>query len=95
MKWITARRLEQWAAAPSSALDLPQMVSDLIRASSPDINAIRFPSGDKGQVRGFDGHLVSAASALNVPEGHSYWEFGTDRDYKSKAISDFKSGQSK
>jgi hypothetical protein len=90
MKWITASRLEQWAALPTSALDLPDMVSDLIRASATDINAIRFPSGEKGQVRGFDGHLANADAALNVPQGHSFWEFGTEKNYKAKASADFK-----
>jgi hypothetical protein len=89
MKWITASRLEQWTILPTSALHLPAIISDLIRASAADINAIRFPSGDKGQVRGFDGHLVSNVAALNVPRGHSFWEFGTEKDYKGKATADF------
>ena len=52
--------------------------------------SIRFPSGDKGQVRGFDGHLVSSVAALNVPQGRSYWEFGTEADYKAKAKEGFR-----
>ena len=43
----------------------------------------------KAKFGGFDGHLVSAAAYLNVPEGHSYWEFGTSEDYKGKAKYDF------
>jgi hypothetical protein len=70
-------------------VDLPKIVSDLIRASASTIVSIRFPSGDKGQVRGFDGHLVSNEAKLNVPFGRSYWEFGTDSDYKTKAWQDF------
>ena len=58
-------------------------------ASSQDVAAIRFPSGDKGQVRGFDGVLTSGVTALNVPQGRSYWEIGTDEDYKDKAKKDF------
>ena len=50
---------------------------------------MRFPNGDKGQVRGFDGHLISNVGAFNVPQGRSYWEFGTTRDYKEKAENDF------
>ena len=79
MRWIKATDLETWARGYHNARDeLPMLVADLLRASGPDISAIRFPSGDKGQVRGFDGHLESGVSALNVPEGRSYWEFGTD-----------------
>jgi hypothetical protein len=89
MRWVTARQLEDWAKTLGAREDLPKIVSDLIRASAPDVVSIRFPSGDKGQVRGFDGHLVSDVQALNVPQGRSYWEFGTNSDYKSKARADF------
>jgi hypothetical protein len=90
MQWISASNLEDWAKSIGSRTTLPKIVSDLIRASVPDLVSIRFPSGDKGQVRGFDGHVVSEVSALNVPKGHSFWEFGTTGDYQAKAKSDFK-----
>jgi hypothetical protein len=89
MRWVTAINLETWARSQIARIELPQVVSDLIRASVPDIAAMRFPSGDKGQVRGFDGHLVSNAEGLNVPLGESFWEFGTNEDYKTKANEDF------
>jgi hypothetical protein len=89
MRWITALDLENWAKTLGARDDLPKIGSDLIRASAPDIASIRFPSGDKGQVRGFDGHLVSDVAALNVPLGRSFWEFGTNVDYQSKAKGDF------
>jgi hypothetical protein len=89
MRWISAKQLEDWARTIGSRLELAKIVSDLIRASAPDIASIRFPSGDKGQVRGFDGHLESNVGALNVPEGTSYWEFGTESDYQAKAKRDF------
>jgi hypothetical protein len=90
MRWITATRLEEWARTIASEAGLPEVVSDLIRASAPDINAIRFPSGEKGRVRGFDGHLQSSSRELNVPEGDSHWEFGRTSDYIDKATKEFK-----
>jgi hypothetical protein len=89
MRWVTARELEQWARSIGARDALPKIVSDLILASSQDISAIRFPSGDKGQVRGFDGILISEVEGLNVPQGKSYWEIGTNEDYKDKAKRDF------
>jgi hypothetical protein len=89
MRWVTASQLEQWAPSNSAREALPKIVSDLILASSPDITAIRFLSGDKGQVRGFDGVVVSAVPGLNVPQGNSYWEISTRADYKVKAKEDF------
>jgi hypothetical protein len=89
MKWITAADLELWAKSLGARTELPQIISDLIRASVPDIASIRFPSGDKGQIRGFDGHLISNVSAMNVPLGESFWEIGTNVDYQGKATGDF------
>lgn len=89
MKWISASDLERWGRTRASATDLPGMVSDLIRATAEDITAIRFPSGEKGQIRGFDGNLLSSGEHLNVPDGKSIWEFGTDVDYKGKIRGDF------
>jgi hypothetical protein len=89
MRWVTAKQLEDWARSLGARDGLPKIVSDLIRASAPDVVSIRFPNGDKGQVRGFDGHLVSDVAALHVPQGRSYWEIGTDSDYKGKAKDDF------
>src|ERR1700722_9512959 len=89
MRWITSSRLEEWAGLPSYRGDLPAIVGDLIRASCPDISAFRFPSGDKGQVRGFDGHLETTWGGNNVPEGNSYWEFGTEETYQRKGSQEF------
>ena len=69
MRWVTASELEQWARSTTARDTLPEIVSDLILASSPDITAIRFLSRDKGQVRGFDGVLVSDAAALTFLKG--------------------------
>ena len=89
MRWVTARELEHFARSIGARDALPKVISDLILASSSEITRIRFPSGDKGQVRGFDGVLVSEVQGLNVPQGQSYWEIGTDEDYKDKAKRDF------
>lgn len=89
MRWISALELEGWAQTKNSEIDLPGVVSDLIRASVNDISDLRFPSGDKGQVRGFDGILICQTGKGFVPKGKSIWEFGTNRDYKTKASSDF------
>ncbi len=89
MRWISAQELENWARTLTSETELPGVVSDLIRASVEDISDIRFPSGDKGRVRGFDGNLTCQTESLFVPKGKSLWEFGTDERYKTKAIGDF------
>ncbi|HML30606.1 MAG TPA: hypothetical protein PKE16_17555, partial [Hyphomicrobium sp.] len=89
MRWISASQLGVWAASNSAKADLPRLVADLILASSPDVSAIRFPSGDKGQVRGLDGVLFAQTEGLNVPLGESIWELGVEADYRGKGLSDF------
>jgi hypothetical protein len=88
LKWISARDLEQWSKVISARDVLPAMVADLIRASAQDIASFRFLSDDKGQVRGFDGHLEAAGSPRFVPDGVSIWEFGVSEGVR-KANSDY------
>lgn len=90
MKWITAANLEQWAETLQARTVFPALVADLIRASAPEISSIRFPSGDKGQVRGFDGFLEAAGVSPYVPDGNSIWEFGVTGDVIGKADGDYK-----
>jgi len=89
MKWITAANLHAWGWSTSAELELPEIVADLIRSTASHIRYIRFPSGDKGRTRGFDGILESEGDALFVPNGKSIWEIGTEFDYKKKARKDF------
>lgn len=90
MKWITAANLEQWAETLQARAVFPGLVADLIRASATEISGIRFPNGDKGQVRGFDGVLAAAGVPPYVPDGDSIWEFGVTGDVIGKADGDYK-----
>lgn len=89
MKWITALDLDQWAETLAARTDFPGMIGDLIRASSESISDFRFPRGDKGQVRGFDGVLDAESSCTFVPDGESVWEFGITEGGAAKANSDY------
>ena len=81
MKWITAFDLGKWATRTTSRALFPELIADLIRASVDDIGTFRFPNGEKGYVRGFDGVLQSDAGAKPfVPKDRSIWEFGLDAD---------------
>lgn len=89
MKWITALNLEQWADTLQARTAFPGLVADLIRASATKISSIRFPNGDKGQVRGFDGELEAEGVAPYVPEETSIWEFGVTEGAAAKANGDY------
>lgn len=89
MKWITALDLEQWADTLPARADFPGMVGDLIRALVANISDFHFPSGDKGQVRGFDGVLDAESNYTFVPDGESVWEFGVTEGGAAKASDDY------
>lgn len=88
MKWVTALHLSNWAHTIGARTTFPGLVGDMIRATAKNIDAFRFPSGDKGQVRGFDGFLEAGDAAPWIPEGRSVWEFGVTEDSLSKALTD-------
>lgn len=89
MKWITALDLEQWADTIPARTQFPGLVGDLIRALLPSISRFRFPRGDKGQVRGFDGVLDADSDCIYIPDGASVWEFGVTQAGAAKATKDY------
>lgn len=89
MKWISALELEQWADRVGARTTFPELIRDLITASAADISDVRFPGGDMGQVRGFDGWLDAAGGPPYVPAGHSIWEFGVSASPAAKFRKDY------
>lgn len=89
MKWITALDLEQWAKTLQARAVFPGLIGDLIRASATDITSFRFATGDKSQIRGFDGRLNSTEALPFVPAGNSIWEFGSSGATATKANGDY------
>ena len=89
MKWISALDLQQWADRIGARTAFPALIRDLITASASDISDVRFPSGDKGQVRGFDGWLDAAGAPPYVPAGRSVWEFGVSDNPTKKFKEDY------
>jgi hypothetical protein len=89
LKWIKALDLERWAETNAARAIFPALVGDLVRATALTIESFRFPSGDRGQVRGFDGHLIATGVPPYLPDGESIWEFGVSHDYATKFNKDF------
>ena len=92
MRWISASALDRWAGTQIGRADVVELVARLIWATAPALYSFRFPSGDAGQLPGFDGHLITPDDFVHpfVPAGESVWEFGTGKDYLNKAQSDYK-----
>lgn len=89
MKWITALELQHWADTLQARNVFPGLIADLIQAAAPSITSFRFPNGDKGQVRGFDGLLEAEIVSPFIPDGKSIWEFGVSADAQAKADGDY------
>ena len=93
MKWFTANRLSAWASERIDARTaFADLIQQLVRASVSDATAFRFPAADNAQMPGWDGRLIASVKGLYaayVPNGESVWEWGVDRNYRSKAEHDW------
>lgn len=89
LKWISALELGQWADTLQAKDKMPELVADLIWATTVRVKRLRFLQGDMGQIRGFDGYLDVDSTSPFVPDGKSIWEFGTNGAGKTKAQGDY------
>lgn len=89
MQWIDKKALETWATLLNAREKVMAMLADLISITIDDATRFRFPSGEGGQLRGWDGDLEIDEATGFVPGGKSKWEFGTGPG-ASKASADYK-----
>lgn len=89
MKWITSTDIKQWADTRAAQGLLPELILRLIRATSTNINSIRFPNEDAVHLTGWDGMVESADAIFNIPPGVSLWECGTNANPLQKANADY------
>lgn len=87
---IKARQIEGWADSQIDArAHLPVLLRKLVHSTSNDLRQVDFPGYDNAQRKGSDGFVEAGAATPWVPEGKSYWEFGTDARPGAKAESDY------
>ena len=89
MKWITSTDIRHWADTRESQGLLPELIIRLIRATSKDVNTIKFPCGNAIHLSGWDGMLDSSERIYNVSSGFSLWECGVNSNPKDKADKDY------
>lgn len=89
MQWIDKTALDTWAKLVDARSSLIAMVADLISVTVDEPpTRFRFPSGEAGQLRGWDGDLETSSAKGFVPAGKSKWEFGTGPG-EAKATNDY------
>lgn len=87
---IKARQIEKWADSHIDArTHLPVFLRRMVHSTSRDLRHVDFPGYDNAQRRGPDGFVEAGAATPWVPEGISYWEFGTDQKPVVKANKDY------
>ena len=88
---IKATQIEEWADKQIDARNhLPVLLRKLVHSTGNDLHQVDFPGYDNAQRKGPDGFIKAGAATPWIPEGSSYWEFGTDQRPNEKANSDYK-----
>ena len=87
---IKARQIENWADSQIDArVHLPVLLRKLVHSTGIDLGQVDFPGYDNAQRKGSDGFVKAGAATPWIPEGASYWEFGTDQKPGAKANGDY------
>ena len=86
---IKARQIESWADQIDARSHLSVLLRKLIHSTGCDLHQVDFPGYDNAQRHGPDGVVKSGASNPWIPEGTSYWEFGTNKNPRDKAEKDY------
>ena len=87
---IKARQIEGWADSQIDARNyLPVLLRKLVNSTGIELRRVDFPGYDNAQRKGSDGFVEAGAATPWVPEGNSYWEFGTDEVPRAKAERDY------
>lgn len=89
MRLINRNNIQTWAESADSKLNLPILISKLVRATTPSSTISSFPSGTAANVGGWDGMVNCQVKTAYVPEGISLWEFGTETSKNTKADEDY------
>jgi len=87
---IKAKQIEDWAGRQIDARSqVPVLLRKLVHSTGDQLRRVDFPGYDNAQRKGADGLVEAGATTPWVPEGRSYWEFGTDQKPGTKAESDY------
>ena len=86
---VKANDVEAWADEIDSRSRLPVLLRNLVHSTCGGLKHVDFPGNDDSQRPGWDGIVETTQGNPWVPAGTSAWEFGADRDIKSKANKEY------
>lgn len=88
---ITANDIVGWVEQSIAARSrLPVFLRTLVHSAGGELVKVDFPGNDDAERPGWDGIVEAIQATPWVPVGRSGWEFGTSKNPKAKAESDFK-----
>lgn len=87
---IKAIQIEDWANSQIDARSyLSVLLRKLVHSTGTNLSHVDFPGYDNAQRKGPDGFVRAGAATPWIPQGTSYWEFGTDQKPGVKAEQDY------
>lgn len=86
---IKAGQIEAWSETIEARALLAVLLRKLVVTTSPKITKSDFPAYDNSQRPGWDGQVGSDEATPWIPLGDSGWEFGVNKDIKTKADGDY------
>ncbi len=89
MMLVQATDIDSWANRRTAQDKLPKLLRRLIGATTERIKFISVRADEGVQLEGFDGVIEVETGNEFVPDGKSVWEFGTNKQVKSKADDDY------
>ena len=89
---IKAQHIQNWAENNIVARHLlAVLLRKLVHSTGHELRKVDFPGYDNAERKGWDGMIEAGAATPWIPEGKSCWEFGTDKNPRSKAERDYTS----
>lgn len=86
---VKAREIEQWAGGIDTRSHLSVLLRKLVHSTGDELKQVDFPGYDNAERRGSDGFVEAGSATPWIPEGRSYWEFGTNEKPEAKANNDY------
>lgn len=87
---IKSRDIDHWAGGIDARQRLPVLIRMLIISTHDALRRVAIPGYDDAQRTGWDGMVEAHSVTPWIPQGSSYWEFGTSRDPRKKADTDYR-----
>ena len=85
----TANEIEDWAGKHEARCLLAVLLRTLVNSTCGALRLVDFPGRDDSERKGWDGRVETDEGNQWVPAEASAWEFGTNKDIRSKADKDY------